>query len=352
MRPRSRLRSGAAMVFVVVMVGLCTVAVLASVQLTTSASAIQAKRESDARARYAFEGASQLCLSDLRTNNTSVPSTKTYTIGDHKVTLTVTDNSASLARTVRIDAQVTILGRNHKFTRIVGNRLDPHPLFYALFIDDNLDPNRAITVGLDNTAGDTCINGSVVARSNPFTIYGDLETMGTTVPVGATITGNTVRSAARVPFPALNAASYLAASALSLPLSALNGYGFPVVEPYQLLYRLGNLDISGAFSGKGTIFVQGDVLISANISYSSASSRLVVIATGKIEAAASVTSIVGFFYSATEFKTVNPATLAISPGGLATKRLTLNGPITITNDPVFWNYPAEGKRHWLPGMWP
>lgn len=339
------------MLFVVVMVTMITISILASVQLATSSALLQSRRERDAKARFAYEGAMQLALTDYRRNVISIPTTTSYTVGDFTVKLTAVDNSSSLARTIKLNGEVEAQGTTLKFSRTVGNRKDPHPFYYAVFANENFDPVKAVKLGGSGTLGDICVNGSIVARLNSFIVNGDLEEKGTTLPATASVTGNTIKSTSTAPFPSVDKVLYLAASPVVIAVNAIAGSVFPAVEPYQLQYRTGDLSLSGAFTGKGTIFVDGNVTIAGNVSYGDSSSRLVVISTGSITVAAGVTSYVGFYYSPTEFK-ISAAAATLTSGSIAAQKLVLSGPLTATHDPAFWNDPLEGPKHRIPGFWP
>ena len=118
-----------------------------------------------------------------------------------------------------------------------------------------------------------------------------------------------------------------------------------------MLYRTGDIDISGAFSGKGTLFVDGKVTVKGNLSYSGAGSRLVVIATGDIIVDPAVTSYVGFYYTPTTFR-MSSASAVLTSGSIAAQALNLSGPIVATHDASFWNDPLEAQKHYVPGFWP
>jgi hypothetical protein len=345
------------MLFVVVMVALMTIGVLASVQLTTSAAALQSKREAEARAKLAFEGAVQFCLTEYRAKTVTIPATRAYSVGDQTVSLTVADNAGAIPRTLRFDGETKVQGRRLTFTRTTGNALDPHPFYYALFSNATLDPMRPMTFGAAGTRGDVNLNGGVMTRANPFVVHGDYESTTAASPIGSSVSGNRLLQARTVQFPGVNAGDYNPGliggllNALTLILGNLVGRVFPTVEPFQLLYRGGNLSLSGEFSGKGTVFVAGDVTISGNMTYANADSRLVVIATGRITIGAGVTNYVGFYYTPTEFVSSATAT-TLTSGSIAAQKLTVNGPMTIVHDPSFWDQPELGVKHRIPGLWP
>ena len=345
------------MLFAVVMVALMTIGILASVQLASSAAVIQSKREAEAKARFAFDGAVQLCLTEYRAKTVNVPLTKHYIVGDHDVTLNVLDNSTSVPRTLFATGKLKVQGREYQFTRRVGNSLDPHPFFYAMFVNTQLDPNRNMTFGSAGTLGDVMLNAGVVARPNSFVVNGDYEVTNSSTPVASTITGNIVRSARVVPMPTYNIDNYnpgLIGGLLNTIVQAGNNAVsliFPAVEPYRLVLKGNNLNISGNFSGKGTIAVKGNVTISGNMTYADADSRLVVIASGSITVSNSVTSFVGNYYTSSTFVT-GTGTATLTRGGIAANSITVNGPITIINDPEFWTNPSSLTKHRVPGYWP
>lgn len=343
MRRRQR---GSVMLFVLVMIGMMTIAVLASVELSTSAAILQTKREASMKSRLAFEGAMNHVLTDLRLKKFSVPDQRSYSVGDLDVEVEIFENKTVIPRTIRLVGQTVVNGRVYSFERVVGDRSDPHPSSYAIFINENFDPRRAITIN-----GDLNVNGSIVSRMNPFSVNGDVESSGSTLSFTAAVSGNTVLSAAKVPFPTFSSLSYLAAALITWVTGTVTSIAFgPGVTP-KLIYRLGNLSIGGLVTGQGTIFVEGDVTIASDLTYGSASDKLVVITTGKITVANTATNLVGHFFTPVEFIT-NTGTTRVTSGSIAAQKLTLNGAIDVTHDSYFWNDSSEAVKFRLPGVWP
>lgn len=346
--PMKRQRGGA-MLFVLIMVGLMTVAILASVELGTSAATTIGRQESDARARYAFEGAVQVFLSEFRKGIKTLPSQSVYTVGDLKVDLKATDDSANKPHTIRFQGTTTIAGRSYQFVDITGDRLDPTPLDYALFVNGAVTINKAVTLGSAGTLGDMSVNGSVTAIATPFVVNGDLETTGMTAPT-ATVTGNVLTGETALTFTTPNSLDYLTAALLSLTSNSLTNYLFPSTVPYPLLYRLGNLDLKGTITGKGTIYATGTVNITGDLTYADANARLVVIAGTGITLQSAAKNVSGMFYTSGTFR--NDGDTVISPGAVAAGALSMNGTLTITHDPALWNDRSEAVKHRVPGFWP
>lgn len=345
-----RRQRGSAMLFAVVLVGMMTVAILAYVQLTTSAAVVESRREAGARSRYSFEGAVQRFVTDLKMQTVTLPCTKSYIVGDHTVDLTAYDNSTAVARTVFVKGTVKVQGGNFSYERVVGNRAKPHPFYYAVFSNTNFDPTQSFTLGVNDTLGDLMVNGSIVPRSNPFVINGDLESVGATLPVGAVIKGNVMRQASSVSLPIYNKLDYALNALLTIVVNTLTSLDFANGLLPKLVYKLGNLTISGLITGQGTLFVDGDVTIKDNVTMANGSARIVVIATGKIKMDNSVTQVAGFYMSGNDFETPNgPLTLT---GSIAANRLVLKGPLTVIHDPYFWDNPSEASKYKLPGFWP
>jgi hypothetical protein len=347
--PMKRKRGGA-MLFVLVMVGLMTIAVLAGVELSTSAASLASRSEAEAKARFAVDGAMQMFLCDYRKKTKSLPSNSVYTVGSLKVDLKAVNNSASKARTIRFDGSTTVQGKTYAFSRVAGDRIDPNPLDYALFVNSNFDPVQSVTLGANGTLGDLSVNGSIVNRANPFVINGDVEAIGSTMPTGAVVRGNLMTGESAIGFATPNGLDYLVAALVSLLVGVISDYVFPGLDPYPVIYRLGNLDLKGTFTGKGTIFVNGNATISGNIRYGTADSRLVLIASGGIQVNAGVTEIHGFYYTNGTFR--NDGALRLPSGAVAAQAISLGGSLEIIHDPIFWNDPSEAVKHKVPGYWP
>lgn len=342
---RSR-RQGSVMLFVLVMVGMMTVAILATVELSTSAAKLQSRREASAKGRLAFEGAVNYALTEFKNGGFSVPTQAAYTVGDLKVTLEIKDNGASVPRTLLITGSTEIAGQSHTFTRVVGNRKVPWPFEYALFLNESLDPKKGISIN-----GDMNVNGTITPRAFAFGVTGDLESTGSTLAFTAVIGGNVMLGSKAIPWPTLNKLLYVVPASKTLLSNSLSSIDFGTEANPKLWHRLGNLDIGGTISGRGTLFVDGDVKVTNNLTYASASDRLVVIATGKVEVDNATTSFVGHYYALGDFKT-NGTTTNLVSGSVAAQRLDHAGALNITFDPYFWNDPSEGPNYWLPGVWP
>lgn len=343
---RSRRQRGSVMLFVLVMVGMMTVAILATVELTTSAAILQNKREASAKTRLAFEGAVNRALTEIRDGKSSVPDQRSYQIGDLDVKIDVTDNGASMAKTYKIVGTTVFAGREYIFERIVGNRQNPTPFAYAVFVNENFDPKKSITIN-----GDMVVNGSIASRTFPFNVSGDLESSGTTLSFTASVGANTMLGASKVNMPTVSSLPYVTAALVTWATGTVTNIVFGAGAEPKLIYRLGDVTIGGTVSGNGTIYVDGNVTIGSNLSYTSASDRLVVIATGKITVGAAATSFVGHYFTPTEFVT-NATTNNLTKGSIVSQKLTLNGAIQVTHDSYFWDDPTEGAKYRLPGMWP
>lgn len=334
------------MLFVLVMVGLMSVAILATVELATSAAMLQNRREASLKTRLAFEGAVNFALTDILKGSFSVPDDRAYAIGDLQVNLKITDNSIDVPRTYKFVGTVSHAGQEHTYEQIVGNRKSPSPFAYALFVNSNLDPRKAITVN-----GDMNVNGSIVTRANPFSVTGDLESSGSSLSASASVGGNTVLSTTKVTMPTVNSVPYLTDALVTWLVGSVTDIVFGAGGDPKLIYRLGNVTIGGTVSGRGTVFVEGDVAIGSDLTYATADDRLVVIATGKVQVQAGVSNIVGHYYSPVEFRT-NTGTTNLTCGSIVAQKVTLDGPLVITHDSFFWDDPTQGAKYRLPGDWP
>lgn len=339
-------RRGSAMLFTVVLIAAMTTVIIATLSATSSSLHSQRTVEDTAIARYVIDGAADRIVAEFAAGTLVLPTTKTITVGSQSCTVTATDNSANIQHTIRVDGSLVIRGRSFAETRIVGARKTPNPSYYALFVNSPFTVVGNLTTGLAGTDGDVYGNGLITLSGLSNTVNGNLETTAATlVAVILTVTGVTAYSVAAVPITPLNPATYSAQASAFLG-NNLNGYTFPIVGGnYPILYRAGNLSIRGVFRNKGCIFVNGNVTLSANMSYFDANSRISVISTGTINVNFNG---VGYFVGNALSTPVTAVT--VSRGGIAVSSATIRGALTVVHDPAIWQDSTEGTRLRLPGL--
>jgi hypothetical protein len=224
--------------------------------------------------------------------------------------------------------------------------------FYALAVANSSSMTNTLTTGAPGAAGDLYCGGNLLL-SNKATINGDTEAVGSLTPNGAAITGAQSSHLHSIPLPSPVSSNYwgvASATMLNIFGNSLSGYTF--TRPYSVLYCDGDTTIHGTFSGKGIVFVHGDVYTDNSMSYSQASDELAIIVTGDVIVNnPSHTNLVGYWDCGGTFNA--------SYGGTVTRGCVVanafssssNG-FTVTYDQTIWNTLGEPKRMKLPGFWP
>src|SRR5204862_7489419 len=174
-------------------------------------------------------------------------------VGSNSATLTTTDDSATIPKTLRMSSSTVVNGKTFSGIGISGQRIIPKPNYYALFVNNDLDTSSyTLVTGNSGANGDVCANGNI-SLSDGSTINGDLEGSGS-IHANGTVVGNKWTTAPVVPFPTPVRANYSGAAVVTLTGNqTLAGYTF--LSAYRLVYINGNLTILGAISGTGTIYV-------------------------------------------------------------------------------------------------
>jgi hypothetical protein len=342
-------RRGSAMIFAIVMVVAITTSIMVTLTVTTNALQQVRRQENILRARYALEGAMVQAVAEHGKGTYSLPATRSYVVNGLSNSLTITDNSSVLLRTLSITGTVAIRGTTYTESRVMGQRLTASPFYYAIFVNNPVSTSQTITTGTSNENGDFYAKGAVSLLALSNTINGELESTSTVTTEGLTIAGSVFENVSALTMPTVNATDYSTASGVTTIGTSLNGYTFTTgVTGTQLLYAPTDLTLRGTFRNKGTIFVNGDVTVINSMSYFNSSSRLTVIATGSITF--NNPTVVGYYFGTTCF--TGASGVNVSRGGLAFNTLSPSGPVTVTNDPAVWNDPSEGPKMYLPGFYP
>ncbi len=355
MRRRNR---GSVFVFTVVMVLLTTTLIVAASVLTGSTRSTEVRREKDAIALASFQGVLDQIKADSNSAVLNLPIVTNYTCGGQTWNVTVSDNSASLARSVLVTATATIGATNYSKTSVVVQRFTSNPLNYCFATNTLLNSVFTITTGSGGTNGDMYVNGpATFSVLGPSTVNGDLETTNSVILGNVTITGNTVKNATALTFPAVSAATYQSnATANYVSGTTLNNVSFPAPSgsTYPIFYVNGPGTLKGTVTGQGVIFFNGNLTVSKDVTYANGSSRVAVIVKGNITVSAQCKNLVGYWY-ATGSCTLQAVVLGsrtISSGAITGNSINNSAPLSITYDSDIFTYPSEGKKFCLPGFWP
>ena len=343
------------MIFAVVMTVSMTTIVVATVWLSSSLVRDERWYEDQVRAKYAIDGACEQAAQDYTAGTlASFPSTRTTTVNGVSCAMTISDNSANIPHTMSLAVTATYKGRSITDTRIVGMRKTPSPFYYALFVNGGLTSSAALTTGSSSANGDIYSNGAVSLTGTSNTINGDLESTSTQSIGTTSITGNQYPSTTAITFPTVSSANYSTVANQTVSKGSLAGATFTTTSgAYFLIYCsvTTGVSISGTFTGKGTVYVNGPVTISGAISLGNSSSRVAIIANGAITFTS--TGPHSAYFYASGACTLPTGGITITKGALVVGSLsTTNQPITITNDNSVWLSSTEGTNHRLPWYYP
>ncbi len=348
----SRKRGSALMVVLIVSTSLGITAV-AGLTLTGNISRNQEKKENKVKDAYVLSGAVAMAEGDLATAKIKAGDLKVYYVGGQAVTISIADNSGSLANTVCITASKadklgrTVLNQNGgEVTAVLTSQLD-NLWSYGVFSNSGLTwPTGSV------------VNGSVYCKNSP-TILGslgskitkDFKTTGSFNPLGLiTVLGNILTGVAPFPFPDVTAAGYpTAATSTLVGPQTLTAYNFPASN--ALVVVNGNLTLRGAVKGTGTFYVTGNVIVDQNVSnYNGFTHFSVVTPNGITFGGASATiSAAGYYFAGTSV-TINK-TLTLT-GALAAGNYVNNAKFTVTWDNYLQTNAAQAKQLRAPTYWP
>jgi hypothetical protein len=278
-----RRERGSAILFVMIFVVAITTVLIAAASLSADSMKVQWRREQTAITSNAFDGGVDQALDDYAAGTLSLPATRTFTVGNLTLNITVTDNSAVTTKTLKVDGTVTLNGTTYTYTRVVGQRKTPNPLYYALALNNSFSAAFAVTTGQSSANGDVAINGSSTWLLGGNQINGDLETNGITGSANIDLKGMLYSSAPSIPFPTYTRANYqVAATTLFGGGATIGNFTFASAGAglYKIMYVGGNCSIRGSFTGQGCVYIAGTATVTQDVTYGNASSCVVFIAEG------------------------------------------------------------------------
>lgn len=348
-----RSKKGSAMIFVLIMVVAITGIVVVGSTYTSALNSYSRRYEDEAMAEEAFNAAVAQLDDDASYGTVTLPSTRTVSLNGVTGTLTCTDNSANISKSILVSGTLTTSsGRTYPMSGVVPN--SGRGMYnFALFANSNINTSKDITTGSLGSNGDIHVNGNLTLNGGlGTTINGDAEATGTVGPVTLiTVGGSAKPNATAITFPTLTSSTYAAAADVTLGSTTLTGAQvFPSGSNgnYYLAYVAGNLILNASsFSGKGTIYVTGTVDIKGTVTYADSSSELVIITPGNVNFDF---DMIGYFFTA---GTCNwSKNISVSRGGLYAKTISVNNVIDITLDPYLKSHPGDLYKLHMPGYWP
>ncbi len=290
-------------------------------------------------------------------NNQPLPYTNTRSLGKGQFTVSVTDNSASIAGTMKIVSTGIQSGDSVKMTRILPGKKTVFD--YALCSGSALSIAQAVTTGSLSANGDIGANGSILLTKNGTVVNGNATATGSSISIKS-ITGKQTPQSASSTFLTADQSS---GTTIANPGTFTGTYTFPppVGGIYPVIIINGNLNITGAtIGGVGTLIVNGTLTIAGNVAYAPVVpaglpyNKVAVVATaGIIVSSSAPCSIVGFYYchnslSSASFQQTDSLGLTVTSGGIAADSFTnFSGPLSATHDSAM--NATLGRQLHLPG---
>lgn len=339
-------RRASALVYVIIVVFSITSVVIVTAKLASSSDSTYSQSYADAQFKAMVDGAVAEAKADAY-KGTLATGSRTSTFTSRNASVTVS-KPATLSRSFQLDVSASINGREYRATKIIGNRATPHPTFYGLWTTSNYT---------DSTLA-TALNGSAYflgdcALSGAWTVSDDLLVKGaSTLNVGSAVTGHFLTGVRTQAMPTAVAANYTSVgtsvgnSLTDVTFGAESGGFYPVFAK-----GAGNMTLGGGtMTGKGTLYVAGNLTVNGNYNYANADSRAVIIVGGRMTVAAGVTQLAGTFYVLGRID-MTGTTLTIPRGNLCTGNVLSRTPtaLNVTQDRTFLDSADECRKHRLPG---
>jgi hypothetical protein len=346
-----RRRRGSAILFVMIMLVIMTGVTLTYASLSNATRTMETRREQAVIARLAFDGATLKAAYDAGMARISYPSTQQEVVGASTCSVTISDNSTNLSHSLSMTSTLSALNRTYSDSRVTALKMPESQFFYCLATNTTTNLGSNITLGSAGSNGDLYCTGTLALSGND-TLNGDVEATGSVAQNSATVTGTIFGNSSSIPLPAPSSGNYASFSILNL-LNLLFGNhisGETFLTSYSVIYCQGSTTINGTFTGKGIIFILGDVTVNGQMTYSSPTDELAVIATGNVTIQNSNSNIVGYWYCGGTFSA--SSNLTLTRGCIVTNSLSTSGAFTANYDPTIWNTPGEANRMKLPGFWP
>ncbi len=348
-----RKRQGSVIFCVLIMVTAITAVLLVTAEVSITATRDEARRTNKLIAREAINGAISQFLSDQELSNVSLPFSTTITVNSLACILSVTDNSPSLAKTLKIVASASYNGLTVNETRIVGSRQKPSPFYYAIAIDKDTNLTGTVTTGSSGSNGHIYANGNLSIPAALSAINGDAEATGSIAPSSLSVTGTTWSAATQLSFPSITRSDYSGAASAILLSGNINGYTFLNLIPgsYPVAYWNGDGQLKGTIAGRGTFYFAGNLDIKGDITYLNAIARVVVICEGNLTIDNN-TNFVGTYFCRGKIRMKGHKSLSVTRGNLIGGDIDCDDDLTIVSDSAFYDDPREAVKHHAPGFWP
>lgn len=344
-------RRGSALVFTSIMMVAITTVVIGTVQVNMVAATKADQRIAQELAEQTFDAQTALVTAISKDQSITLPHAFDCLINGYKMTCTVSDNSASELRTVKLTAVGTFKGKIFRYSRILGGRQTTHPFYYSVWANNNVD----FSTNAISTNGSVFANGTLNLGTS--TVSGDAQATSTVTSASATVDRNTYANAFTQSLPGIVRTNYSTIKENMLDPATLASVPFVTAligGRYGVKYYANADKVSGLISGKGTAVFEKNVDVTANMAYSLGSDRVVFIVDGNLKIRKEVDRLDGYWYVTGKVDMEATSTPLVMARGAIACGNTWNAdrPLNITHDQAFWYDRVEAQRHCVPGFWP
>ncbi len=349
---RHRKRRGSALVYVSIMMVAITSIVVTTMEVNVAAVQKAERKIASEMQKQTYEAQIAVVKSISSSNTITLPYDFVTTLNGRTVHCQVTDNSANIPRTLLLTGDLAG-SRATAYTKVIGGRQTTHPFYYGLWVGGPVD-GSVTPITINN--GCLYANGAVNLTGSR--IAGDVFTTSTVTMATGTVDRNVIElmpSMAEPPFD-INDYKNILTVLENLTLSVLNGLSLPSTLTgsfYDWRYCKAN-SISGSLSGCGTLVIDGNVAVTADVVYADINSNVAIIVKGDLTVNSGVYQMDGNWLVYGKVKTQGTGTLRIGRGSLATTRGFNNATkgLDITVDTRFWADRSYGSKQRIPGFWP
>lgn len=354
----ARARRGGAIIYILIMVVAIAAVVLVCAEFGMATVRHQLRYEDQIALNYAFEGICAKIDADAAAGSIStLPAS--YTVNQNGVsgTITVSDNSANIANSMLASGTLTATdGRTYPVSAVLAKQVNATPFWYALFVNNNLTSTGwTFYTGSGGSNGDIFANGTIsITGHNPAAnnvINGNVQATGSTITLTTvSATGTQTKNASPITFTTPVGANYLAVASATSSNNNLAGYTFGSVSggsPYPVLYcSAASINVSGSFSGTGTVYFNGNVTVNGAMSYANGSSKVAFVVNGNLTTNGQ--TLVGYWY-VNGTTSSGGATLTDTNGALITRSFSSGAPVNLVLDTTVKNSVTTGNLLHLPG---
>ena len=346
-------KRGSAMIIILLMVLATAFIVSVAATFGRQSNDIEFRYERDAKVQCAWDAAvSQADANEAAGSFSSFPATFALNLNGVTGTINVADNSGSMANSLLVTSTLTAAdGKTYGESSIIAKTTTATPFYFAVFSNHAFTDTHQFVTGGSGSNGDVFANGNIsITGGGTSTVNGNISSTGLVTLSGTTVTGSQYASQTAITFTTPPSNGYYVNQTATSSSGTLSGYTFGSVSAgsqYPILYEsAASVNVSGSFTGTGTVYFNGNVTVSGAMSYGNGSSHVAFIVNGNLTTNGN--ALVGYWY-VNGTTTTSGSSLSNTKGGLITNNFSPGTSTAITLDPTVKNSVATGNELSLPG---